>query len=140
MNYGSYGDFNYYGNSSSFDFSDIGIWTIIAFVIAIIGGICLYFTVFSDSNDGKYNGFMAKLYDFVKFKKMYLTVILKITYLILTIFISLISLRLINISFLSFVCILFFGNLSLRIFYEFMLVLLSIHENTTEIRKKIKKL
>ena len=28
-----------------------GIWGIIACVIAIIGGICLYFTVFSDKNE-----------------------------------------------------------------------------------------
>ena len=45
------------------------IWILIALIVAIIGGICLYFTVFSDKNKGKYTGFMGWLYDFVKFKK-----------------------------------------------------------------------
>ena len=53
------------------------VWSIIALVIAIIGGICLYFTVFSDKNKEKYTGFMAKFYDFVKFKKMFITSFLK---------------------------------------------------------------
>ena len=44
------------------------IWSIIALVLAIVGGIALYFTVFSKKNDGKYTGIMAKLYDLVQFK------------------------------------------------------------------------
>ena len=55
-----------YGYKSGSQMADAGIWAIVAFVIALIGGICLYFTVFSDKNESKYEGFMAKLYDFVK--------------------------------------------------------------------------
>ena len=60
------------GSSSPSLFNGLGVWGIIAIVAAIIGGICLYFTVFSDKNKGAYTGFMAKLYDFVKFKKMFI--------------------------------------------------------------------
>ena len=35
---------------------------------------------FSEKNSGKYKGFMAWLYDFIKFKKLYITEILKISY------------------------------------------------------------
>lgn len=141
--YGSsygYGLDSSYGNSSSlFNFESAGIWVIISFVVALVGGICLYFTVFSDKNENNYKGFMAKLYEFVKFKKMYITTILKVSYLILAIFITLSSFSLISTSFVGFLLTLLFGNLILRIVYEFSLVLLSIHENVSEINKKMKK-
>ena len=124
--------------SSSTQLADVGIWGIIALVIAIIGGICLYFTVFSKANEKKYAGFMAKLYEYVKFDKMIITSFLKITYLIGAIYITLASFGLISTSFLIFLVTLVLGNLILRVVYEFMLVTLKIFENTNEINKKMK--
>lgn len=124
--------------SSSTQLADVGIWGIIALVIAIIGGICLYFTVFSKTNEKKYKGFMAKLYEYVKFDKMIITSFLKISYLIGTIYITLASFGLISTSFLLFLLTLVLGNLILRVVYEFMLVTLKIFENTNEINKKMK--
>lgn len=136
----SFGYDSSFGNSSSlFNLESAEIWVIISFVVALVGGICLYFTVFSDKNEKSCTGFMAKLYEFVKFKKMYITTILKVTYLILAIFITLSSFSLISTSFIGFLLTLLFGNLILRIAYEFSLVLLSIHENVSEINKKMKK-
>lgn len=129
---------NKYGSTYN-SMSEAGIWIIISLVVAIIGGICLYFTVFSKENEKKYTGFMAKLYDFIKFKTMYITEILKISYLILAIYITLASFSLISTSFILFIMMLVIGNLVLRIIYEFSLVLLSIHENVSEINKKLKK-
>lgn len=139
MNFG-----NSYGGSYDYGFgypslNDSSVWIIISIVVAIVGGICLYFTVFSDKNEGKYTGFMAKLYDFVKFKKLYITTILKISYLVLAIYLTLSSFALISTSFVAFLIMLLVGNLVLRLIYEFSLVLLSIHENVSEINKKIKK-
>lgn len=82
---------------------------------------------------------MAKLYDFVKFKKMYITVILKVSYLVFAIYLTLVSFTVISTSFLLFLLVLVFGNLALRLVYEFSLVLLSIQENVSEINKKMKK-
>lgn len=115
------------------------VWLIISLVVAVIGGIVLYFTVFANKNEGKYKGFMAWLYDFVKFKKLYITTVLKICYMILAIFLTLYSFALISKSFLLFLGTLTLGNLFLRVMYEFSLVLLSIHENIAEINKKLKK-
>lgn len=128
-----------YGYKSGSQMADAGIWAIVAFVIALIGGICLYFTVFSDKNESKYEGFMAKLYDFVKFKKLYISAFLKITYLILAIYITLYSFALISTSFIAFLLVLLLGNILLRFAYEFSLVLLGIYENTTEMCKKLGK-
>ena len=127
-----------YGGSSMSGGAAAGVWTIIALVIAVIGGICLYFTVFSKKNEGKYKGFMAWLYDFVKFKKMCAATILKITYMISAIFITLWSFAFIT-QVLLFFGMLILGNLFLRVAYEFSLVLLSIHENVVELNEKTKK-
>lgn len=115
------------------------IWTIVSAILALIGGIVLYFTVFANKNEEKYKGFMAWLYDFIKFKKLYITTVLKISYLVGAIFLTLFSFALISVSFVSFLLTLTLGNLLLRMVYEFSLVLLSIHENVAEINKKIKK-
>ena len=115
------------------------IWTIISAVVALIGGIVLYFTVFANKNENKYKGFMGWLYDFVKFKKLYITSILKISYMVLAIFLTLYSFTLIGVDFIMFLLTLVLGNLVLRLAYEFSLVLLSIHENVAEINKKMKK-
>ena len=114
------------------------IWTIVSLILALIG-IVLYFTVFANKNEEKYKGFMAWLYDFIKFKKLYITTVLKISYLVGAIFLTLFSFALISVSFVSFLLTLTLGNLLLRMVYEFSLVLLSIHENVAEINKKIKK-
>lgn len=140
MSFGNdYGALDYGYNNSSLFSSDSSVWIIISIVVAIIGGICLYFTVFSDKNEGKYTGFMEKLYEFVRFKKMYITTILKVSYLIIAIYLTLSSFALISTSFLLFLLTLIGGNLLLRIIYEFSLVLLSIQENVSAINKKIKK-
>ncbi len=140
MSFGNdYGALDYGYSSPSLFSSDSSVWIIISIVVAIVGGICLYFTVFSDNNEGKYTGFMAKLYEFVKFKKMYITTILKVSYLIVAIYLTLSSFALISTNFLLFLLTLIGGNLLLRIVYEFSLVLLSIQENVSEINKKIKK-
>ena len=128
-----------YGITKPVSFNESSIWIIISLVVAIIGGICLYFTVFSDKNERKYQGFMSKLYDYVKFKKMYITVILKVSYLVFAIYLTLVSFTAISTSFLAFLLILIFGNLILRLIYEFSLVLLSIQENVSEIKKKKQK-
>lgn len=140
MSFGNdYGALDYGYSSPSLFSSESSVWIIISIVVAIVGGICLYFTVFSDKNEGKYTGFMEKLYEFVKFKKMYITTILKVSYLIIAIYLTLSSFALISTSFLLFLLTLIGGNLLLRIIYEFSLVLLSIQENVSAINKKIKK-
>ena len=131
-------NYGYDGLTNTTTTNSVGIWMIISAVVAIIGGICLYFTVFSKSNEKKYTGFMAKLYEFVKFDKMIVATFLKITYLIAAIYITLSSFGLISTSFIAFLLMLVLGNLLLRVTYEFMLVTLRIYENTTEINKKLK--
>ncbi len=107
------------------------IWTIVAGVLAIVGGLVLYFTFLSKKNNEKFKGFLGWLYDFLTFKKLVLENVLKVLYLMLTIFVTLISFVFSN--FLMVLLTLVLGNLAVRIVYEFALVLLLICRNTTEI-------
>ena len=126
-----------YGYYSYNSFNGFLIWTIISIVIAIGGGIALYITFLR--SDKKFTGFIAKLKDFLNFKTLLLEDILKISYLILAIFITLYSFGLIGTSVIAFLVTLIIGNLVLRISYELSMLLIKICRNTTEINDKMKK-
>lgn len=129
-------NYNYYNTTSSL--ADTGVWSIISIVLAIVGGIIAYF-LFLKSDKKFDNKFLLWLKDFADFKTMLIEPILKVTYLILAIFITLVSLGLIGKSFVGFILTLTLGNIVLRIIYEASLILLMIWKNTTEINKKMKK-
>lgn len=135
---------SFFGGSDGFSSSLGGIaaagaWMIVSVVLAIIGGIVLYFVVFTKQNEHKFTGFMAWVYDFFTFKKMLLETLLKILYMIVAIYITLSSFSLISISFIGFLLQLTLGNLLARIGFEFSLLLLTICKNTTEINDKLSK-
>lgn len=118
--------------------ADISVWLIISVVLAIVGGLLVYFLFLSKKNEGKFKGFVGWLYDFLSFKKMFMEALLKITYLIVAIYITLSSFAIIGTSFIGFIVYLVVGNLIARIIYEFSLILLVICRNTTEINKSLK--
>ena len=126
--------------TSSLD-SAIGssVWVIVSLILAVVGGILIYFLFLSKKNEGKFTGFLGWLYDFLSFKKMFLEVLLKITYLILAIYITLSSFALIGTNFLLFLATLILGNVGVRVLYEFSLILLVICRNTTDLAKNVKK-
>ena len=125
------------GSSSSVASMSNSIWLIVAFVLAIVGGILVYFLFLSKKNEEKFTGFVGWLYDFLSFKKMFLETLLKITYLIVAIYITLSSFAIIGSSFIGFLATLVIGNLVARVVYEFSLILLVICRNTTDISKKL---
>ena len=118
--------------SSSLDggISGTQVWMIVATVLAITGGILVYFLFLNKRNEGKFKGFVAWLYNFLSFKNFNLRFLLTITYSMLALYITLTSFTLIQFSFWAFLEQLVIGNLVLRIAYEFMLVIYSIYENT----------
>lgn len=129
-------DYNYMTNTTSSIQGSI-IWFIIAAVLAVIGGIVIYF-LFVRTDKKEDNKYLAWFKDFANFKKMLIEPILKVTYLILAIFITLYSFGLIGVSFVAFLLTLTLGNILLRLAYETTLMLLMIWKNTTEINKKMK--
>lgn len=129
--------FYYPGVSVSTSVGNAGVWMLISLIVAIIGGFTLYFVFFKKEN--KFEGFLKWAHDFFNFKTLLLEDILKVCYLILTIYITLSSFGLIAVNFLAFILMLVVGNLVLRVVYEAAILLIKICQNTSEINKKLKK-
>ncbi len=116
----------------------IGTYAIIILILSIVLALVTYFIFLKPENEDKYNGFLKKLYGFLSFKTMTLEIFLKICYLFLTIFITIFSLSLISQSFISFLLVLIIGNISVRIIFEWSLILLMLYKNTKDIRDSLK--
>lgn len=133
-------DYYYNYNTPASSIAKSSIWLIIALVLAIVGGIVAYFLFAKKENKGEYTGFVAWLHDFVNFKKFFVEDILKIMYLISTIYVTLASFNFIGSNFAAFFLILVLGNVGVRIGYEFVLMTLTLVTNTTSIDRKLTKL
>ena len=118
----------------------LGVWSIIALVIAVVGGIALYFTFLNKKNDGKWTGFLGWLYNTLTFKNMIVETILKILYLVIAIFITLYSLGLIAVNIILALGVLVIGNIIVRVCYEFMLLAIITCRNTSDINSKLNKI
>ena len=144
MNYTTPLNSNYYNSASSMldtttaTAAEIGIWGIIALVLAIVGGILVYF-LFVKAKDEPKGNFLKWLKDFLSFKIMWIESILKVIYYIFTIFTILISFALISTSFLAFIAILVGGPILTRLMYEGLMMFIMIWRNTTDIAKNTKK-
>lgn len=118
--------------------ADAGIWLIIAAIIALVGGILVYFLFVKSKNEP--NGKFAKwLKDFLAFKIMWIESLLKIIYYIATIYIVLASFSMISFSFLSFLLMLILGPILIRLAYEGLMMFIMIWRNTQDIANNTKK-
>ncbi|MDR1300334.1 MAG: hypothetical protein LBK50_01355 [Candidatus Nomurabacteria bacterium] len=116
----------------------VGVWTIIAIVLAIVGGILIYTLFLTKRNDGKLKGFMAWLYDFLKFRVLTIEVILKVVYIIGALAITLLAFNYFatGVWWMFFVQIIL-GNIVLRVVYELILITILMWRNTEEIKKSL---
>ncbi|MBR3322333.1 hypothetical protein IKG05_01685 [Candidatus Saccharibacteria bacterium] len=117
------------------------IWTIIASILAIVGGVLVYCLFVRNKNQPK--GKFAKwLKDFLSFKIMWLEPILKIIYYIATIAIVLISFGFLGYGgsgVIMFFMTLIFGPILIRIVYEATMMFIMIWRNTRDIAENTAK-
>ncbi|MBR2753718.1 DUF4282 domain-containing protein [Candidatus Saccharibacteria bacterium] len=122
-----------------------GIWFIIAAILAVIGGILVYFLFVKSKTEPK--GKFAKwLKDFLSFKVMWIEPILKVVYYIATIFVILYSFTyfgMFNVlggtALLLFILTLILGPVIIRIVYEMTMMFIMIWRNTKDISDNTKK-
>lgn len=134
--------FNTYGGSSSTDaIAGAGIWTLIAAILAIIGGILVYFLFVKSKTEPK--GKFAKwLKEFLSFKIMWIEPIMKVVYYIATIFTILFSFTFLvagGAGVLMFFLTLVLGPVIVRIVYEMTMMFIMIWRNTKDISDNTKK-
>ena len=112
----------------------VAIWGIVAIILAIVGGILVYFLFVKSDNNPK--GKFAKwLKEFLAFKTMWLEAITKVLYYISTIFCILFSFSLISTSFVAFLGVLILAPIIIRLVYESMIMFIMIWRNTADIAK-----
>lgn len=112
------------------------IWTVIAMIIAIAAGIMVYFMFVKDKKEVSKK--LQTLKDLLDFKVMLIEPLLKVLYIISTIFVILLSFGLISTSFVSFLMCLIFGPISIRICYELVLIRVMTWKNTQDISESVK--
>ena len=113
--------------------------TVILFLIALVGGICAYL-MFVKSDEEPKDPRLLKLKEFLSFKKMIIEGLLKATYIIFALFVTLYSFEImISTSFITGLMLLILLNIMLRIGYEASLIVLLIWRNTSDISKKLGK-
>lgn len=115
-----------------------GIWTIIAAILALVGGILVYFLFVKAKTEPK-GKFLKWLKDFLAFKIMWLEPILKVIYYIATIFVILFSFSFIGVNFLVFLGFFVLGPIIIRLTYEMTMMFIMIWRNTQEIADNTKK-
>ena len=130
--------YHYYEPAPTNGVEFMGIWGIVSLILAIVGGLVLYFLFFKPDKKVE-NKYFAWAKEFFNFRKMLIEDMLKVLYLVLTIFITLYSLALISVSFISFLLVLIVGNVVLRLSFEGALLIIMIWKNTNEINKRLKK-
>ena len=133
--YNTYGN-NLLGSSAS---SGLGamIWGIIALVLSLVGCFVIYFLFVRKDVKSK-SKFVLWLQEFLRFNKMLIEPIIKITYIFGALFLTLGSFALIGTSFVGFLGMLIGGNIALRVAYEASIMLVMLWKNTSEINKKLK--
>lgn len=133
-----YNDFTYPTKNNIVTTSnDAFIWIVLSVVIAIVGGIAIYFAFLNKNNENKLTGFWKDIYDFLNFKKIYLTELLKLIYVIVTIGMNLLLLTNIFSNFFITILSIIFGNIALRITYELVFMFINLYENVSEINNKM---
>lgn len=124
-----------YDPSNTAALAGSAIWGIIASVLAVIGGILVYFLFIKKDNKGLSKK-LVTLKELLDFRIMIIEPILKVLYLIGTIYVILVSFSFISVSFLLFLVILILGPIVIRLVYEGFLIMIMIWKNTKEIAQK----
>lgn len=123
--------------TTSGSFTGTEVWIIISCILAIFGGIALYVLFLNPNNEKNIKDNYVKLHQFFNFKITIIQPILKILYLISTIAITLSSFAYIGTNFFTFLFMLIFGNVALRITFEVLLLLITLTNNVSDINKKM---
>ena len=142
LDYSSYGPSNLGSSFNSGIAAGMfaGVWTIVALILSLVGCFLIYF-MFVNKKTKLKNAKLEWLRSFLRFDKMLIEVILKISYIFSALFITLFSFTFFAAGAIGLLlcplCIIF-GNLATRLVYEGILVIIMIWKNTTEIKDKVK--
>lgn len=118
-----------------------GVWILISMILAIIGGVLVYFLFVKSPNRPK-GKFLKWLKDFLAFKTMWIEAILKIVYYVATIFAILGSFAFLSLGgagVMMWLITMVLGPVCIRVVYEMSMMFIMIWRNTRDIAENTKK-
>ena len=113
------------------------VWEIVSIVIAICGGIVAYLLFVNKKTS--VTKALPKLRDILDADKLFIEHLVRIIYLVLTVYFILHSFGFISISWYIFLEELLLKPILLRVTYELIIVFLQIWKNTNDIAANVKK-
>jgi len=113
------------------------VWEIVSIVIAICGGIVAYLLFVNKKTS--VTKALPKLRDILDADKLFIEHLVRIIYLVLTVYFILHSFGFISISWYIFLEELLLKPILLRVIYELIIIFIHIWKNTTEIANNVKK-
>ena len=125
--------------NSAKSFTASEVWIIISILLAVIGGILIFTNYFGKDKEDSYTGFKKTLYDFLHFKITIIEPIFRVLYFIVAIAITLSSFSFITVNFFTFIGVLVFGNIIVRLTFELLLLTLKLFKDVSEINSKLEK-
>ena len=125
--------------NSAKSFTASEVWIIISILLAVIGGILIFTNYFGKDKEDSYTGFKKTLYDFLHFKITIIEPIFRVLYFIVAIAITLSSFSFITVNFFTFIGVLVFGNIIVRLTFELLLLTLKLFKDVSEINSKLGK-
>ena len=114
--------------------------TIILFsILAVAGGIVIQVVFLSKKNEGRFTGFLGWLYKFLSFKTWLIEVIIKVLYLIQTLYVIFFGLVMLFTNFGLGLLLIILGPIVVRIVYEISLLFVMLCFNVSDINNKLGK-
>ena len=116
-------------NMGGLSYYAAGAASILILLLALVGAVVTMILFLPRKKRGTYQGFAARLYDFLNFNSFWLPTIVKATYLFLTIYTILGGLYLmISASFFGGLLTIVLGPILMRLLYEVIFVVYSMRE------------
>ena len=119
--------------------SGIGSGSIIGLVLALIGTVVVAVLLFGSQKRSRYSGFMLKLFSHVNFENYIIPLILKFLYVFSALFVIISGfITMISGSFFGGLLSMILGPVAVRLVYELIMMLFSIHDGIMETNRLLR--
>ena len=113
---------------------------VIILAVSLMVAILAFFLIVKVKNKPE-SSFMRKLHEYLNFRAIIIDDLIKFFYILSTVSLTITAFWMmfqkVNYAPLLGLAVLVFGNLAVRVFYEFIMLLVGIWTNTTDIRNKV---
>lgn len=119
------------------------VMTILGVITAIGGTVCAAIFLIPEKRNARYKGFLKILSDFVTFKTLYLDKVLKVLYVLCTLYCVCVGFFWLftfsSVTSVTGLCMLLFGPIVVRLLFELLVMFVLLVNNVIEINNRLRK-